>query len=53
MNAGQTKNLKEAISSLKEASQLCGEIGGDVMQQLDEVITQTVTKLEDALNEKK
>ena len=39
MNAGETKSLKEAISNLKVASQLCGEIGGDLMQQLDESIT--------------
>ncbi len=53
MNAGQTKTLKEAVSNLKEASQLCGEIGGDVMQQLDGVITQTVQKIENVLNENK
>lgn len=47
MNAGETKSLKEAISNLKVASQLCGEIGGDLMQQLDESITKTITKLEE------
>lgn len=53
MNAGETKSLKEAISNLKVTSQLCGEIGGDLMQQLDESITKTITKLEDVLGEKK
>lgn len=52
MNADETKSLKEAISNLKVASQLCGEIGGDLMQQLDESITKTITKLEDVLGEK-